>query len=81
MYALKHNYMRAQMKTQRAIRKSGYTQDELAELLHMSRGHFNKKLHGRDNQRFTPEDINTLALYGVPIAELYPDAEPIETQS
>lgn len=69
------------MNATRAVRKSGFTQDELAAFLGMSRGHFNKKLHRRYGEFFTKAEINTLALHGVPVSELYPSAETVEVKS
>lgn len=59
-----------------AIRKSGYTQRELAKRLHMSDAEFTKKKNGWRGMKFSPEDIQTLAFYGVAVDELYPHDTP-----
>ena len=67
------------MDATRAIRKSGYSQRELARLMGLTDAQFTKKKTGWRGMHFSSSEIRTLALYGVPVAELFP--EIIEAQS
>lgn len=64
------------METKRLVRKSGFTQRELAGFLDMDDAEFSKKLHGWRGMKFNQRDINILAHHGVPVSELFPDHQP-----
>jgi len=65
------------MEAKRLIRKSGFTQRELARFLDMDEAEFSKKLSGWRGKSFTAEEIKTLAFHGVPVAELFPASDAI----
>lgn len=68
------------MNKTRAFRKSGYTQKELAFLLGIHESTFSQKKNGTDGMHFTPAEIKTLELHGVPVDELFhkPKQETVE---
>ena len=64
------------MEPKRAVRMSGYTQQELADVLGMDKWQFNKKLRGWNGMRFTADQIDTLRSLGVAVDELFPEPDP-----
>lgn len=64
------------MEAKRVIRKSGFTQRELARFLGIDDQQFSKKLSGWRGMRFSDAEIKTLALHGVPVSELFPESTP-----